>query len=133
MLVSEAIGVDYQYLDEWYENLKSAPTTDDKIKWRNMLVWNTARHAISEELTPPKLTSALTLQVKEDLYTLQSLSPSDQNFAPLLEHLMHDLHTHIEHEKTEGMPHLEAKLFREESETMMESFPDEETKSAEVD
>ena len=51
ILVSEAIGVDDQYLDECYENLKSAPTTDDKIKWRNMLLWHLARHAISEELT----------------------------------------------------------------------------------
>lgn len=51
MLVSEAIGKDHQYLDECYENIKSSTTTEDKIKWRNMLTWNLARHAISEELT----------------------------------------------------------------------------------
>lgn len=51
MLVSEAIGADHRYLDECYENLKAAATTEDKIKWRNMLSWNLARHAISEELT----------------------------------------------------------------------------------
>jgi hypothetical protein len=32
MLVS-AIGQDHKYLDECYENLKSANSTDDKIKW----------------------------------------------------------------------------------------------------
>jgi hemerythrin superfamily protein len=51
MLVSEAIGQDHQYLDTCYNNFKSASTTSDKIKWRNMLVWNLARHAISEKLT----------------------------------------------------------------------------------
>ncbi|TVY32221.1 putative hemerythrin-like protein [Lachnellula subtilissima] len=136
MLVSEAIGADHQYLDECYENLKSAPT-DDKIKWRNMLVWNLARHAISEELTVyPAMEKwlgeegkALTKTdfeqhqaVKEDLYILQSLSPSDQKFTPLLEQLMHDLHTHIEHEKNEDMPRLEAKLSHEESEKIAKSF-----------
>jgi hypothetical protein len=50
MLVSEAIGQDHKYLDECYENLKSANGTDDKIKRRNILTWNLARHAISEEL-----------------------------------------------------------------------------------
>lgn len=51
MLISEALGADHRYLDELYENIKSAQTTDDKIKWRNALTWNLARHAISEELT----------------------------------------------------------------------------------
>jgi hemerythrin superfamily protein len=51
MLVSEAIGQDHQYLDECYENLQSANSTGDEVKWRNMLTCNLARHAISEELT----------------------------------------------------------------------------------
>lgn len=51
MLVSQAIGQDHRYLDECYDKLKAASNTEDKIKWRNMLVWNLARHAISEELT----------------------------------------------------------------------------------
>lgn len=51
MKVSEAIGQDHKYLDTCYENLKAATSTEDKIKWRNMLSWNLARHAISEELT----------------------------------------------------------------------------------
>lgn len=61
-------------------------------------------------------------QVKQDLYTLQSLPPSDPKFSPLLEQLMHDLHTHIEHERDEDMPRLEAKLPKEESEKIAKSF-----------
>ena len=51
MLISEALGQDHRYLDKIYENLKSASDLQDKTKWRNMLTWNLARHAISEELT----------------------------------------------------------------------------------
>jgi len=51
MRVSEALGNDHKYLDELYDNIKSSSNIDDKIKYRNMLTWNLARHAISEELT----------------------------------------------------------------------------------
>lgn len=51
MLVSEALSQDHKYLDEIYENLKGSSSLEEKTKWRNMLTWNLARHAISEELT----------------------------------------------------------------------------------
>jgi len=51
MRVSEAIGKDHQFLDVCYDNLKTSSSVEDKTKWRNQLVWNLARHAISEELT----------------------------------------------------------------------------------
>jgi hypothetical protein len=153
MLISEALGQDHQYLDECYEKLKSASCTDDKIKWRNMLTWNLARHTTSEELTvypamekwlgedgkaltkedfaqhqavsiPPSLLMAKTnlSQVKKDLFTFQFLSPSDPKFAPLLKQLMHDLHTRIEHESQENMPHLKPTTPKEESEKIAKSF-----------
>ncbi|KAL2070602.1 hypothetical protein VTL71DRAFT_13628 [Oculimacula yallundae] len=165
MLVSEGIGQDHQYLYECCDKLKAASTTEDKVKWRNMLVWNLARHAISEDLT-----------VKEDLFKLQSFSPASPSFSPPLEQLMADLHHHIEHEKDTDMPLLENAISETESEriamsfmrtkklvstkshpdaptssplteslagllaapvdklrTLMETFPDEETGSAEVD
>jgi hypothetical protein len=49
--VSEVIGANHQYLDECYKNLKVVDSLGEKIKWRNMLSSNLARHAISEELT----------------------------------------------------------------------------------
>lgn len=70
-------------------------------------------------LEPPSLTLP---QVKEDLYKLQSLSPSSPSFAPLLERLLTDLHTHIEHESKEDMPRLEKLLSKEESQTLAKSF-----------
>lgn len=44
-------GRDHQYLDECYDNLKSASSIDDKIKWLNISTWSLARHAISVKLT----------------------------------------------------------------------------------
>ncbi|CZR63405.1 related to HHE domain protein [Phialocephala subalpina] len=137
MLVSEAIGQDHQYLDECYENLKLSSNTKDKVKWRNMLTWKLARHAISEELTvypamekhPGEEGKALTkddfeqhFAVKKDLYTLQSLSPADPKFSPFLEQLMHDLHFHIDHEKNEDMPRIEKALSQSESEAIAKQF-----------
>lgn len=60
--------------------------------------------------------------MKKDLYTLQSLSPTDPKFAPLLEQLMHDLHFHIEHEKNEDMPRLEKAISESESDTIAKQF-----------
>ena len=62
------------------------------------------------------------LQVKEDLYKLQSMSPDDRQFSPLLEQLLKDLHTHIEHESNEDMPRLEQLLSREESQDLASQF-----------
>ncbi|PVH87454.1 hypothetical protein DL98DRAFT_363009, partial [Cadophora sp. DSE1049] len=137
MLVSQAIGQDHRYLDECYDKLKAASSTEDKVKWRNMLVWNLARHAISEELTVypameqhlgergkelTKTDFAQHQAVKNDLSKLQSLSPADSQFPSLLEQLMDDLHRHIEHEKETDMPLLENAISKIESEKIAMSF-----------
>lgn len=85
MRVSEAIGKDHQYLDECYEKIKAANTLDDKIRWRNMLSWNLARHAISEELTVyPAMEKWLGEEgkalTKDDFAQHQAVSP----FLPLV-------------------------------------------------
>lgn len=49
--ISEAIGSDHKEIDRYADELKSAKTLDDKVKWRNAFVWRLARHAISEEIT----------------------------------------------------------------------------------
>ncbi len=60
--------------------------------------------------------------MKEDLAALQDLPPNDPKFSPLLDRLMKDLHTHIEHEKNEDMPRLEKVLSKEESQALARSF-----------
>ncbi|MCJ1252237.1 hypothetical protein MMC24_000041 [Lignoscripta atroalba] len=135
--ISEAIGADHARLDQYYENLKNAPDLQSKIEWTNQLTWALARHAISEELTwYPAMEKHMGQEgvdminldrqqhqaVKEDLYKLQSMSPDDSQFNPLLERLMEDLHHHIDHEKNEDMPKLEKVLSREESKELAKSF-----------
>ncbi|CAO1597548.1 MAG: hypothetical protein LQ349_005816 [Xanthoria aureola] len=135
--ISEAISGDHKSLDEYADRIRSSTSLEDKIKWRNQLTWALARHAISEELTMyPAMEKHLGEEglqltntdreqhqaVKEDLYKLQSLSPSSSKFSPLLDRLMTDLHEHIKHESEEDMPRLEEKLSREESQALARSF-----------
>lgn len=120
--ISEAVGTDHQYMDLIITTLKEAKTNEDRIKWRNQLTWTFARHAISEELTWYPAMEKLFGQkgkemadldreqhqaIKEDLYELQSMSPEDAKFWPLLKKLEDDFHLHVKHEKEEDMPMLE--------------------------
>ncbi|KAK5119876.1 hypothetical protein LTR85_007202 [Meristemomyces frigidus] len=136
----EAIGADHQSFDIYVENIKSATDDAEKIRWRNQLTWAVARHAISEELTLyPAMEKWLgeegvqlsktdkeqhqgRLKVKESLYEIQDMAPTDPSFWPKLDTLMDHLHHHIEHEKDEDMPRLEKLLPRAESEALARSF-----------
>ena len=62
------------------------------------------------------------LQVKDYLYKIQDMKPTDPDFEPLLNQLMDILHHHIDHEKEEDMPRLEKLLSRDESEAIARSF-----------
>ncbi|KAL8758693.1 MAG: hypothetical protein Q9184_003850 [Pyrenodesmia sp. 2 TL-2023] len=135
--ISEAISEDHKLLDLYADNIRSAKSLEDKTKWRNQLTWALARHAISEELTMyPAMEKHLGEEglqltntdreqhqaVKDDLYKLQSMSPSSDSFFPLLDRLMTDLHEHIKHESEEDMPRLENKLSQEESQALARNF-----------
>ncbi|KAL1651350.1 hypothetical protein SLS58_000690 [Diplodia intermedia] len=135
--ISAAIGADHDYFDTCYEHIVTAEDIEEKTKWRNQLTWTVARHAISEELTYyPTMEEHLGDEghrladedreqhqaVKQDLAKLQDMSPANVDFAPLLERLMHDLHAHIEHEKNEDMPRLEALLRPDESKALAAEF-----------
>lgn len=60
--------------------------------------------------------------MKNYLYELQDMSPSDPKFWALLDTLMDVTHKHIEHERQEDMPRLEKILPRDESEAIARSF-----------
>ncbi|TID23556.1 Vacuolar amino acid transporter 5 [Venturia nashicola] len=148
--LSEAIGRDHDDFSVCYNEIKRATDDATKIKWRNQLTWNVARHTISEELTwypamekyMGELGKNLAEEDKEQQmngYTLiaawlrsiltsttcednQDTSPTSPKFMPLLEELMKNLHHHIEHEKNEDMPRLEKLLSREESQALAQQF-----------
>lgn len=60
--------------------------------------------------------------MKKDLYKLQSMSPASDEFMPLLDTLLKDLHDHIAHESGEDMPRLEKILSREQSKELANHF-----------
>ena len=50
------------------------------------------------------------------------MSPHSEEFMPLFDTLLKDLHEHIAHEKDEDMPRLEKVLSREESKQLANQF-----------
>lgn len=97
MLISQVISQDHRYLDECYDKLKAASTLEDKIKWRNILVWNLARHAISEELTVyPAMEEHLGEKGKElariDFQHHQAVNTLPHSFLPYTTTLQDTLH-----------------------------------------
>lgn len=50
------------------------------------------------------------------------MSPDESQFTLLLDQLVRDLHSHIDHESNEDMPRLEGLLSREDSQQLAKSF-----------
>jgi hypothetical protein len=61
-------------------------------------------------------------QIKEQLKTFQSLSPTDPGFLPTIKDLMQDLIQHVREEEAEDLPKLEGVLAEADSEKLGVSF-----------
>lgn len=61
-------------------------------------------------------------QIKEQLKTFQSLSPTDPGFLPTIKDLMKDLLQHVREEEAEDLPKLEGVLAEADSEKLGVSF-----------
>lgn len=48
--ISEVVRRDHHDLEEAYHNIVNAKSTEEKVKWRNQLTWELARHSIGEEM-----------------------------------------------------------------------------------
>ena len=48
--ISEVIKRDHRDLEQAYNNIVNAKSTEEKVKWRNQLTWELARHSIGEEI-----------------------------------------------------------------------------------
>ena len=48
--ISDVIKHDHRELEEYYNNILSAKTDDEKVRWQNQFTWELARHSIGEEL-----------------------------------------------------------------------------------
>lgn len=48
--VSEAIKHDHRELEDYYSNILTATSDDEKTRWQNQFTWELARHSVGEEL-----------------------------------------------------------------------------------
>jgi hemerythrin superfamily protein len=48
--LADAIKDDHRELEEAYNKIISAKTSDEKTRWQNQFTWELARHSIGEEL-----------------------------------------------------------------------------------
>lgn len=48
--ISDVIKHDHRELEEFYNNILKATSSDEKIRWQNQFTWELARHSIGEEI-----------------------------------------------------------------------------------
>jgi hemerythrin superfamily protein len=48
--ISDAIKHDHRELEEYYNNILSATSLDEKARWQNQFTWELARHSVGEEI-----------------------------------------------------------------------------------
>ncbi|WRT68182.1 uncharacterized protein IL334_005157 [Kwoniella shivajii] len=134
--ISQVIIHDHKELEEYYNNIISSTTKDDKIRWQNQFTWELARHSIGEELVVyPAFEKYLAdgkamadqdraehAKAKELLYKFQSLSPDQSEFEPTIKKLWSELTEHIKGEEQDDLPKLEKSLPGEESANLAASF-----------
>ncbi|WVF72581.1 hypothetical protein IAT40_007398 [Kwoniella sp. CBS 6097] len=134
--VSEVITHDHRELEEYYNNILSSSTEDDKVRWQNQFTWELARHSIGEELVVyPAMEKYLQngkqmadkdrqehQEAKELLYKFQQLSPDNAEFEPTIKKLWSELKEHIKGEEQDDLPQLEKALPGGESSDLAASF-----------
>ncbi|KAI8826019.1 hemerythrin HHE cation binding domain-containing protein [Fimicolochytrium jonesii] len=136
--IVDAILKDHKEIQAYYEQyLANTDNPTEQEKWANQLRWEIARHSIGEELIVypayekhfpngkalADKDRAEHQQVKNDLYTLQSLTPGkDADFDPLIAKMMRELRAHIKHEEEEDLPKLRAALSQKDAEYMGRQF-----------
>jgi len=135
-LISEAIKDDHRELEDAYNKILQATTSDEKRRWQNQFTWELARHSIGEELIVyPTMEKNLPngkdmankdrsehKSVKDHLYKFQGLKPEDSEFVPTLKALWTDLGQHIKEEEEHDLVLLEKSLQQSESEKLVAKF-----------
>ncbi|KAG9068236.1 hypothetical protein KI688_011831 [Linnemannia hyalina] len=134
--ISDPVKKDHRELEEYYNNILSANTEDEKTRWANQFVWELARHSVGEELIMyPCMRKVLRngdamvekdlaehQEVKEQLFKFQNLNSADRSFEPLLRTIWTDLSKHIKEEEENDLVQLEQALSSEESIDLAKSF-----------
>ncbi|KAI1805582.1 HHE domain protein [Daldinia bambusicola] len=115
---------DHQELGAYYPHIMENKNADERTRYRNLFVWELARHSVAEEMIIyPAIQKHLEdgrdiaskdrdqhQSIKEQLYHLQNLQAEDPDFEPTFRALFSDLRRHVQEEEEHDLPALEAKL-----------------------
>ncbi|TDZ38042.1 putative hemerythrin-like protein [Colletotrichum spinosum] len=132
----DAIKQDHIRIEQAYRYILTADSATDKLRWRNELALELARHCISEEqVLLPALRDRLfdgptrcernctdRMSLKEKICKLKSIPVDDVNFEPELKSLWVDLAAHVRETDTQDVARLEGCLSITESERLAEEF-----------
>ncbi|KAF6823852.1 hhe domain protein [Colletotrichum plurivorum] len=134
--LSEAIKQDHRRIEQAYRYILTAATAEDKIRWRNELALELARHCISEEqILLPALIDRLAdgssrseknradrMSLKEKICKLHVLAVDDPSFEPELKSMWVDMAAHVRDTDHQDVARLEECLSITESEELGEKF-----------
>lgn len=118
--IDKLIYADHNFIKSLHKQVEQASSNEERNKWRNMLVYEIARHSIAEELILyPLFRSNLSKgeeyfqnniaehhAVKEKLISFQNLDVTDSKFNDRLKDVMDTLYSHIEKEENIILPEL---------------------------
>lgn len=123
--LTQAIKEDHEEMYEYHDQYQGARERGDvsaQARWVRQLTWEIARHAVGEEIIVYPLMEkhlgakgkeladhdrAEHQQVKEKLYTLESLAPGSEEYHNLVTKMMAELHHHNDDEEIKDLPLLE--------------------------
>ncbi|ORX75582.1 hypothetical protein K493DRAFT_321674 [Basidiobolus meristosporus CBS 931.73] len=135
--LTEAIVHDHSEMNQYFKKYQSlASQPEEQQKWANQIIWEVARHAASEEMilyptmeekvaNGKKLADIAReqhLQVKKDMYELDSLSTKDVDYDPKFQKMIKELFEHNDEEERLDLAEIDKVLTREESIQLAEQF-----------
>ncbi|KAK1635775.1 HHE domain-containing protein [Colletotrichum phormii] len=134
--LSDAIKDDHRKIEQAYRYILTSTTLEDKIRWRNELSLELARHCISEEkVLLPILTERLfdgesrsarnhtdRECLKEKICRLQAIPVDHDSFETELKALWVDMQAHVRDTDTQDVARLEECLTMTESEELARQF-----------
>ncbi|KAI0841482.1 hypothetical protein F5Y06DRAFT_285121 [Hypoxylon sp. FL0890] len=131
-----AIAHDHRELESYVPHIMANQSSEERIRFRNLFVWELARHSVAEELIVyPAMEKYLEngrdmawkdrdqhQTIKEQLYRLQNLKGEDPDFEPTFRNLLSDFQQHVKDEEEHDLPKLESQLDDDSLSQMSKSF-----------
>ncbi|KAI1413571.1 hypothetical protein F5Y13DRAFT_198415 [Hypoxylon sp. FL1857] len=130
------IAHDHRELESYYPHIIDNKSSDERIRYQNIFVWELARHSVAEEMIvyaamETHLENGRDMAwkdrdqhqtIKEQLYRFQNMEAEDPGFEPTFRKLFSDLQRHVKEEEEHDLPQLEAQLDHDSLSELSKSF-----------